>query len=357
MPPLAVVEASNAAFSPSYIPVAVFVGGTSGVGQAMAEALARQTQGRAHIIIVGRNTTAAAEILAGFPKPKPTEAEDGWTHEFVACEAKSMASVRTVCAALSARLKRINFLVITAGGPQANSLTTSCLTSEGLNAKLAMRYFMRYLFTKELLPLLGAAQELGQHAHVMTVLGAGFGFPIRTTDLGLHEAHNRSIKFLQGLLPSAAAIKAHVTGFAYNDGLVAHFAAGYPAIAFTHILPGNVLTKGGSHIELGWLFAPLAWVLGYIKRAFSFTQDKCAQYMLYGLLDTEPARGVFIRGQLGDVVSSHVFTGHEVQFDATSPTANKTGVLHGIRMKGYGGSDASVAGLVAYTEKVLSAIP
>ncbi|KAJ7848230.1 hypothetical protein B0H14DRAFT_2768187 [Mycena olivaceomarginata] len=354
MPPLAVVEASNAAFSPSYIPVAVFVG----------DARSRAHHHRR------RNTTAAAEILAGFPKPKPTEAEDGWTHEFVACEAKSMASVRTVCAALSARLKRINFLVITAGGPQANSLTTSCLTSEGLNAKLAMRYFMRYLFTKELLPLLGAAQELGQHAHVMTVLGAGFGFPIRTTDLGLHEAHNRSIKFLQGLLPSAAAIKAHVTGFAYNDGLVAHFAAGYPAIAFTHILPGN----------LGWLFAPLAWVLGYIKRAFSFTQvgffvtfpishlrvmhilmmleqDKCAQYMLYGLLDTEPARGVFIRGQLGDVVSSHVFTGHEVQFDATSPTANKTGVLHGIRMKGYGGSDASVAGLVAYTEKVLSAIP
>jgi hypothetical protein len=139
MPPLAVVEASNAAFSPNYIPVAVFVGGTSGVGQAMAEALARQTQGRAHIIIVGRNATAAAEILAGFPKPKPTETEDGWAHEFVACEAESMASVRTVCAALNARLKRINFLVITAGGPQANSLTTSCVTSEGLNATLAMR--------------------------------------------------------------------------------------------------------------------------------------------------------------------------------------------------------------------------
>jgi hypothetical protein len=46
--------------------------------------------------------------------------------------------------------------------------------------------------------------------------------------------------------------------------------------------------------------------------------------MLYGLLDTEPARGVFIRGQLGDIVSSHVFTEHEAQFDdATSPTANK----------------------------------
>jgi hypothetical protein len=104
---------------------------------------------------------------------------------------------------------------------------------------------MRYLFTKELVPLLDAAQELGQHAHVMTVLGAGFGFPIRTTDLGLHEAHTRSINFLQGVLPvrsyysifnstlnfisltffdtlqSFAAIKALLTGVTYNDGLVA----------------------------------------------------------------------------------------------------------------------------------------
>jgi hypothetical protein len=46
--------------------------------------------------------------------------------------------------------------------------------------------------------------------------------------------------------------------------------------------------------------------------------------MLYGLLDFEPARGVFIRGQLGDIVSSYVFTEHEVQLDdAISPTANK----------------------------------
>ncbi|KAJ7881294.1 hypothetical protein B0H14DRAFT_2565871 [Mycena olivaceomarginata] len=149
-----------------------------------------------------------------------------------------------------------------------------------------------------------------------------------------------------------------ITGVTYNDGLVAHFAARHPAIAFTHIHTGQVLTKGGSHIELGWLFAPLAWVLGYFKRAFSLTQDERAKYMLYGLLDSEPARGVFIRGQLGDVVSLHVFTEDEVQFDdATSPTANKAGVLRGMRMKGYGGSDASVAVLIAYTEKALSAIP
>ncbi|KAJ7762932.1 hypothetical protein B0H16DRAFT_1268746, partial [Mycena metata] len=55
MPTLATAEASNAGFAPSYIPVAVFAGGTSGVGQGMVEALARQTKGRAHIVLIGRN--------------------------------------------------------------------------------------------------------------------------------------------------------------------------------------------------------------------------------------------------------------------------------------------------------------
>jgi hypothetical protein len=141
MPSLAAAEASNAGFAPSYIPVAVFVGGTSGVGQAMAEALARQTNGRAHIILIGRNAVQAADILARFPKPAEGDA-DGWTHEFVACDATSVASVRTVCAGLRARLKRINFLVISAAGPKANSLVECGETPEGLDNHLVMRCAM-----------------------------------------------------------------------------------------------------------------------------------------------------------------------------------------------------------------------
>lgn len=141
MPTFAVAEASNAAFSPSYIPVAVFAGGTSGVGQAMAEALARQTNGRAHIILIGRNAVSAAEILAQFPKPAEREA-DGWAHEFVACDATSMKSVRAVCAGLISRLQRINFLVMTAAGPKGNSLVECGETPEGLDNHLAMRCAM-----------------------------------------------------------------------------------------------------------------------------------------------------------------------------------------------------------------------
>ncbi|KAJ7463461.1 hypothetical protein B0H11DRAFT_85425 [Mycena galericulata] len=312
MPTLAAAEASNAAFSPNYTPVAIFVGGTSGVGHAMAEAFAHQTRGRAHIILIGRNARTAEKILAGFPKPDEST-ESGWAHEFVQCDGESMASVRAVCAELTVRLTRINFLVITAGGPAANSLTVSRETPEGLDAHLAMRYFMRYLFTKSLLPLLVRAQEAGQHAHVMTVLGGGFGITIPATDLGIHDARRQSIKLLQGVVPSIAAIKGLSRGVAYNDGLVAYFAAQHPALAFTHISPGQVLTPGGSHVVLGWLFAPLAWALGFVKRAFSVTQADCAQYMLSALLTPSPEPGLFIRGQRGDVVGAHVFPLHDPQ--------------------------------------------
>ncbi|KAF7375412.1 hypothetical protein MSAN_00428800 [Mycena sanguinolenta] len=359
MPSLAVVEASNAAFSPGYVPVIVVVGGTSGVGQAMAEALARQTKGHAHIIIVGRNATAAERILASFPKP--TES-DGWAHEFVQCDASSMASVRVVCAYLSARLKTINFLIFTAGGPAANSLMESSVTPEGLNSHLAMRYFMRYLFTKELLPLVVCAKEIGQHAHVMTVLGAGFGMPIRTTDLGIHEAQSRSIKLLQGIFPSAAAVKGLVAGVGYNDGLVAHFAALHPELAFTHIQPGQVLTEGGSSIPLGWFFGTalldpqLPQESNLPHPGTPFKQDECAKYMIYGLLDVE--RGLFIRDNYGNIISAHVFNPDlkNTSLDLASPTAQKFGVLNGVPMKGYGGSDASVAALIEYTEQVLATI-
>ncbi|KAJ7711927.1 hypothetical protein DFH07DRAFT_763427 [Mycena maculata] len=305
MPTLAVAEASNAAFSPTYIPVALFVGGTSGVGQAMAEAFARQTNGRAHIILIGRNEGAARDIFAGLPKPLDTE---GCAYEFVYCDATSMVNIRTVCAGLRARLPRINFLILTASGPAANTMIACGETPEGLDNHLAMRYFARYVFTKELLPLLVAAQEEGQSAHLMTVLGAGLGFKIPTDDLGLDAARRSSIKGM-------------IRGAAYNDGLVASFAAQHLDIAFTHIYPGQVKTTS-ARVNLGWLLAPLTWLLERHRSAMRIPQDECAQYMLYALLDAE--RGMFIRDNHGDVVCAHVFTAdHGAAFDTDSPTTQE----------------------------------
>ncbi|KAF7341380.1 Oxidoreductase andH [Mycena venus] len=65
---LSIVRVFNAAFSPSCTPVAIFVGGTSGVAQGIAEAFACHTEGNAHIVLVWRNRAAAAEsVIATFP--------------------------------------------------------------------------------------------------------------------------------------------------------------------------------------------------------------------------------------------------------------------------------------------------
>ena len=125
MPSLAAAESANAAFCPGYMPVVVIVGGTSGVGQGVAEAFARQTNGLAHIIIIGRSASAAEKIIARFPKP----GEEGWAHEFVQCNGESMKNVRAACAELRSRLTRLNFLVISAAGPVAVAFVTPALVT------------------------------------------------------------------------------------------------------------------------------------------------------------------------------------------------------------------------------------
>ena len=50
-----------------YRPVAVFVGGTAGIGAGMAKAFAMHRNGDAHIVIVGRNRQAAEELISSFP--------------------------------------------------------------------------------------------------------------------------------------------------------------------------------------------------------------------------------------------------------------------------------------------------
>ncbi|KAJ7106534.1 hypothetical protein C8R44DRAFT_885826 [Mycena epipterygia] len=186
----------------------------SGLGQGMAEAFARQMNGRAHII-----GTA-----------------DGWAH-FVSCDA-------SVCARLRARLTHMNFLVITAAGPGENSMVACGETSEALDNYLAVHYFARYVSTKELLPLLASTQNKGQYAHMMSVLRGELGLTVPNEDLGFAAMRARTINILHGFMLSVAALKGIIRGVAYNDGLVAHFAAQNPGIAFTHISPGQVNTIG-----------------------------------------------------------------------------------------------------------------
>lgn len=201
---LTAVQASNAAYAPSHLPVAIFTGGTSGIARAMAEVFARYTKGRAHIIIIGRNRATAESIIASFPKP--VDPNNSWKHEFVSCDASLMSNVRSTCAALAERLPRINFLVLGAG---YTSFISTEETSEGLDRQLALRYYSRYVFISSLLPLLTKTRQSGQDARVMSILGGGHAFPVNLEDLGLKKARSKTFGF--------GGVKAIVQSAGYND--------------------------------------------------------------------------------------------------------------------------------------------
>lgn len=222
MPSLSTAISSNALYSPSYIPVAVFVGGTSGIGQAMVEVFARHTSGRAHIIIVGRSSKAAQTILASLPKSHITGDPD-IRREFISCDAFLMRNVKATTDELSERLPKINFLVVSQGYA---SLAGRDETDEGIDKALALRYYSRWKFIYELMPLLRKAKDAGEDAKVMSILAAGEAGYVNLDDLAMKK--------------NFSGIKSMQAGAAYTDYMleVLHFCLKVPTQLTLHSYVG-----------------------------------------------------------------------------------------------------------------------
>ena len=202
MPSLSVVRNFIATYAPPYVPVIVITGGTSGIGQGIAEAFARTVHGKAHIILVGRNRIAAEAIIASLPKS--TGASDQSTYEFISCDVTLMKNVHAMTKDLNQRLPKINFLVHCAGVLGFGGRKE---TEEGIDEKLASRYYSRWASTHDLLPLLRKAKEAGEPASVLSVLGAGRGPEVDLEDLGLKKTYS--------------GMKAMLQTLSYNDLMVA----------------------------------------------------------------------------------------------------------------------------------------
>ncbi|KIY62411.1 hypothetical protein CYLTODRAFT_433330 [Cylindrobasidium torrendii FP15055 ss-10] len=265
MPSLEASRDANSKFNPPYIPVAVFVGGTSGCGEATVKALASHTGGRVHLIIVGRNHVAAEKTFASMPRPD-SEAGKPVLREFLSCDASFMRNVQATCKDIGNLVERINLLSLSAGPHE---------TDEGIPKMLALRYYSRFKFILELLPLLERASAAGQIAHAMTMLYISpTNFTLDLDDLDMRKNYN------------LYRLAAHTT--TYND--IMEFSKRHPTVAFTHISPGMVSTPGFEHL-FEWkpmlILKPLLSILCYL---FATKAEVAAEYFLYALLHVDHGR-------------------------------------------------------------------
>jgi len=256
----------------------------------MAQALARYTNGNAHIIICGRNQAAAEAVIGSFPKPIVQDGAEKPVHEFVHCDATLMKNVGATVKDLLARLPKLNYLVLSPGIMVFRGRDE---TEEGIDKKLAVHYYARWKFINDLLPLLRKAKDAGQDAKVFSVLGAGKGGDIDLDDLGLKK--------------NFSLMNAGLAAPTYNDLMMEAFFAQNPDMAFTHAYPGMVRTPLAMPSQP--ILRPVRMLMYGIMYPFTVAPDECAEFMLHALFNGE--NGAFRRGSKGEDIGKTRYFGSE----------------------------------------------
>ncbi|KAI2622708.1 putative short-chain dehydrogenases/reductase [Hypomontagnella submonticulosa] len=161
---LSQVIASNQRIASTFPPglVAVFVGGTSGVGEYTVKAFAKYVS-KPKVYIVGRSQEAADRIVGECKKLNP-----GGTFEFIKADVSLLKGVDDVCRQLKSKETAINLLFESQGG-----MGFAKTTSEGLPLASSLVIHSRLRFVLNLLPLLQNASSLRRVVNVQAATSEG----------------------------------------------------------------------------------------------------------------------------------------------------------------------------------------
>ncbi|KAG9838809.1 NAD(P)-binding protein, partial [Aureobasidium melanogenum] len=246
-------------------PVALFVGGTSGIGRSTLRQLALNTRAP-KAYIVGRSESNAKPLLKELHRLNPLG-----SFNFIEADVSLVRNVDKACESIKQQEKALDLLFMTPGGL---SLVGRRETSEGIDKLFALRYYARMRFIQNLLPLLEVAKP--QPGRVVSVLGGGFEGNINADDLDLKHNYN---------IVSCAMHSVTMTSLAME-----HLAASHRA-SFVHVYPGFV----GTNIYTNSFPPPLAAVYNYgmwpLMYPFSVNINESGQrHLFHATSDHYPAK-------------------------------------------------------------------
>lgn len=225
-------------------PVAVFVGGTKGIGAHALRAFAKHTSTLApRIYVVARSQAAGDAIVGECQKLCPTG-----TLRFIQADASLMREVDRVCGEIAQREKAINLLFMSQG-----TLDMHAQTSEGLGLLGALSYYSRIRFMMKLLPLLKLGKGLRRVVSVFTATKEG---PFNVEDMDLRHVNLRSIMQVRGHGATMMTLG------------MESLSADAPEVGFVHNFPGFVQTSIGDTMPglLGVVMRTIGHVSGLFLR-------------------------------------------------------------------------------------------
>ncbi|OGM47240.1 hypothetical protein ABOM_003989 [Aspergillus bombycis] len=282
--------------------VAVFVGGTSGIGEATAKQLAKTIHSPT-VYIVGRNQAAGSRILADCQRLNAHG-----TYRFIKADVSLLHEVDTACQEIQSQEAAVDLLFMTPG----HLATRKNNTAEGLDDNHVLRYYARMRFIQNLIPQLQAAER---PARVLTILAAGKEGEIDDSNFDLQANWSFGT--------------AAVYGATLNSLAIEYLASQYPSMSFIHVFPGLVRTS----LMTSSFGSLLGSVIGLLTRLLSISEQESGE------------RNVFLATSMAYPPAAH--TGDPPAKQVKVATASTGEAGGGSYLLNYDGTDATNKTLMA----------
>lgn len=265
------VRLANASLVNSQPLVAVFSGGTGGIGLSTLKTLAatHSSTGKGpRVYLIGRNRETTAKIIADCLALCPK----GDFRFIQTTDLSLLREVDRVCDEITKAEKacvasgdkpRVDLLFMSQGELSFKPFTATA--EEGLEFRTSLLYYSRMKTILNLLPLL---LESNLPAHIVSVFAAGKEGVLHLDDLSMRDPKH------QGIVTTRSHVT-YMTTFFFES-----LASQYPGkLSLVHVFPGLILTDGFKYLPL---WARVLWrILLPMLSLFCTSLEECGERVLF----------------------------------------------------------------------------